>query len=300
MRGSPLQAVRADRSRPRCRRLGPAVRCPSGTLAAVSEREASAGRGWFITVEGPDGAGKTLVAGRLRDALVGRGIDVLATREPGGTRVGERVRRIVLDHEPTDPPLDPRTDALLFSAARAQLVAEVIRPALERGRVVLDARHVDSTLAYQGYGGGPLDCHAPRAPGVRDERPAARPDAAPRRSGRARPRPQAGRRADALRGGLRPRLPPAGPRGLSRPGRRGPGQVRGDRRDRPGRGRRGRRPGRDSGADRQHHGTSVGADAPPSVNRASTLVPGRLATAAHDADRAALERIAGATGQRSG
>ncbi len=120
----------------------------------MSEREASAGRGWFITVEGPDGAGKTLVAGRLRDALVGRGIDVLATREPGGTSVGERVRRIVLDHEPTDPPLDPRTDALLFSAARAQLVAEVIRPALERGRVVLDARHVDSTLAYQGYGGG--------------------------------------------------------------------------------------------------------------------------------------------------
>ncbi len=120
----------------------------------MREREASAGRGWFITVEGPDGAGKTLVAGRLRDALVGRGIDVLATREPGGTSVGERVRRIVLDHEPTDPPLDPRTDALLFSAARAQLVAEVIRPALDRGRVVLDARHVDSTLAYQGYGGG--------------------------------------------------------------------------------------------------------------------------------------------------
>ena len=111
-------------------------------------------RGWFITVEGPDGAGKTLVTDRLRRALEDHGFHVRATREPGGTRVGERVRRIVLDHEPDDAPLDPRTDALLFTAARAQLVAEVIRPALARGEVVLDARHADSTLAYQGHGGG--------------------------------------------------------------------------------------------------------------------------------------------------
>ena len=100
------------------------------------------------------GAGKTLVTGRLRDALEARGLSVLATREPGGTAVGEQVRRIVLDHAPGDRPIDPRADALLFSAGRAQLVAEVIRPALERGRIVLDARHIDSTLAYQGYGGG--------------------------------------------------------------------------------------------------------------------------------------------------
>ena len=120
----------------------------------MSEGHGSTGRGWFITVEGPDGAGKTLVADRLRRALDERGYQVRATREPGGTRVGERVRRIVLDHEPDDAPLDPRTDALLFSAARAQLVAEVIRPALARGELVLDARHADSTLAYQGYGGG--------------------------------------------------------------------------------------------------------------------------------------------------
>ena len=120
----------------------------------MSEGHRSTGRGWFITVEGPDGAGKTLVADRLRRALEERGFDVRATREPGGTQVGERVRRIVLDHEPDDAPLDPRTDALLFSAARAQLVAEVIRPALARGQLVLDARHADSTLAYQGHGGG--------------------------------------------------------------------------------------------------------------------------------------------------
>lgn len=135
--------------------LPPAGRpSPSGTLAAVREREHQARRGWFVTVEGPDGAGKTLVTERLRSALEARGIEVLATREPGGTAVGERVRRILLDHLPDDPRLDPRTDALLFSAARAQLVAEVIRPALARGLLVLDARHADSTLAYQGYGGG--------------------------------------------------------------------------------------------------------------------------------------------------
>jgi dTMP kinase len=120
----------------------------------VRDQERRAGGGWFITVEGPDGAGKTLVTGRVRDALEDRGLRTLATREPGGTAVGEQVRRIVLDHAAGDQPIDPRADALLFSAGRAQLVAEVIRPALERGLIVLDARHIDSTLAYQGYGGG--------------------------------------------------------------------------------------------------------------------------------------------------
>jgi dTMP kinase len=127
---------------------------PSGTLAAVKNQKRRSGGGWFITVEGPDGAGKTLVTARLREALEDRGLPTLATREPGGTAVGEQVRRIVLDHAPGDRPIDPRADALLFSAGRAQLVAEVIGPALERGLIVLDARHIDSTLAYQGYGGG--------------------------------------------------------------------------------------------------------------------------------------------------
>lgn len=120
----------------------------------MDERATPASRGWFITVEGPDGAGKTLVTERLRATLEARGMRVLVTREPGGTAVGEQVRHIVLDHAPGDAAHDPRADALLFSAARAQLVAQVIEPALAAGTLVLDTRHADSTLAYQGYGGG--------------------------------------------------------------------------------------------------------------------------------------------------
>ncbi len=120
----------------------------------MKDGETAPGRGWFITIEGPDGAGKTLVAGLLADALLARGFDVVQTREPGGTAVGEAVRHIVLDHAPGDAPHDPRTDALLFGASRAQLVAEVIRPALDRGALVIGARHADSSLAYQGHGGG--------------------------------------------------------------------------------------------------------------------------------------------------
>jgi len=125
----------------------------------VSERDRSARqRGWFITIEGPDGSGKTLVAALVRDALAARGIAARLTREPGGTAVGERVRAILLEHAPDDPPLAPRADALLFAAARAQHVAEVIDPAVAHGELVLCARYADSTLAYQGYGLGlPLD-----------------------------------------------------------------------------------------------------------------------------------------------
>jgi thymidylate kinase len=110
----------------------------------------------FITLEGPEGAGKTVIAKRLVAELEGRGRVVLSTREPGGTRLGERLRSILLEHESAEhlSPVDPRADALLFNAARAQLVAEVIRPALERGEVVVCARFADSTLAYQGYGAG--------------------------------------------------------------------------------------------------------------------------------------------------
>jgi dTMP kinase len=125
----------------------------------VSEHERSARqRGWFITVEGPDGSGKTLVAALVHDALAARGIAARLTREPGGTAVGERVRAILLEHVPGDLPLAPRADALLFAAARAQHVAEIIEPAVARGELVLCARYADSTLAYQGYGLGlPLD-----------------------------------------------------------------------------------------------------------------------------------------------
>lgn len=105
-------------------------------------------------MEGPDGSGKTHVAAAVRDALAERGIPARLTREPGGTAVGDRVRAILLEHAPDEPPLAPRADALLFAAARAQHVAEVIEPALARGEIVLCARYADSTLAYQGYGRG--------------------------------------------------------------------------------------------------------------------------------------------------
>ena len=113
--------------------------------------------GLFITFEGPEGAGKTVMAGRLAEALRGRGHVVRLTREPGGTRLGEQIRSVVLAGAPgarDDAGIDSRADALLFNAARAQLVAEVIRPALAAGEVVVCARFADSTLAYQGYGAG--------------------------------------------------------------------------------------------------------------------------------------------------
>jgi dTMP kinase len=114
-------------------------------------------KGWFISLEGPEGAGKTVLARRLAEALLARGHAVRLTREPGGTTFGERLRSILLTRAGVggrETPIDPRADALLFNAARAQLVAEVIRPALEAGEVVLSARFTDSTLAYQGYGAG--------------------------------------------------------------------------------------------------------------------------------------------------
>jgi len=115
--------------------------------------------GKFITFEGPEGGGKTVLARRLAEELQRRGHVVRTLREPGGTRVGERLRAILLEKAGPDAlVIDARADALMFSAGRAQLVAEIIKPAVERGEIVIDARHADSTLAYQGYGMGlPLD-----------------------------------------------------------------------------------------------------------------------------------------------
>ena len=110
------------------------------------------GRGRFITFEGPEGSGKTTQAARLVPTLRERGIPVLSTREPGGTVLGERIREILL--APADQPVDPLADALLFNAARRQLVSEVIEPALAAGTTVICARFADSTRAYQGYGAG--------------------------------------------------------------------------------------------------------------------------------------------------
>jgi dTMP kinase len=119
------------------------------TRAVASDR--ARGRGWFLTIEGPEGAGKTTQAERLREWLSHAGFDVVLTREPGGTPVGERVREILLDPGAAH---DPRTDALLFNAARAALVHDVIEPAIRRGAVVISTRFSDSTIAYQGHGAG--------------------------------------------------------------------------------------------------------------------------------------------------
>jgi dTMP kinase len=106
--------------------------------------------GVFIAFEGVEGAGKGTQLEMAKDWLEREGLDVLVTREPGGTELGERVREILLDHATGH--VQPRAEALLFAAARAQLVTSVIRPALAQGKVVMCDRYVDSSLAYQGWG----------------------------------------------------------------------------------------------------------------------------------------------------
>lgn len=117
-------------------------------------QQLTGGRGWFVTFEGGDGSGKTVQAGRLATFARAAGVPVTLTREPGGTWAGERIREILLGASSTNERIASRADALLFSASRAQLVAEVVQPALARGELVIDARHADSTVAYQGYGRG--------------------------------------------------------------------------------------------------------------------------------------------------
>lgn len=108
--------------------------------------------GLFIAFEGGDGAGKSTQAARLSDALESRGLSVLRTREPGGTPIGEKLRSLVLDHG--HGTIDPRTEALMFAAARAAHASQVIRPALTEGTVVITDRYIDSSVAYQGAGRG--------------------------------------------------------------------------------------------------------------------------------------------------
>lgn len=106
----------------------------------------------FITLEGPDGAGKSTQLGLLRAALAQRGYDPLFTREPGGCPIAEAVRALLLDPQNAD--MTAQTEMLLYAAARAQHVRQVIRPALCAGRIVVCDRFVHSSLAYQGYGRG--------------------------------------------------------------------------------------------------------------------------------------------------
>ena len=108
--------------------------------------------GLFLSFEGGEGLGKSVQAARLGEALRGRGRDVVITREPGGTPLGERIRDVLLHARGLA--LSPEAQALLFSAARAEHVRDVLRPALGLGKVVIADRFYDSTFAYQGYGLG--------------------------------------------------------------------------------------------------------------------------------------------------
>jgi len=110
----------------------------------------SAPTGYFIAFEGGEGAGKSTQESLLAEALAERGLSVVRTREPGGTPAGERIREVLLS--PEFDGLDARAEALLFAAARGEHVARVIRPALDRGDVVICDRYLDSSVAYQGYG----------------------------------------------------------------------------------------------------------------------------------------------------
>ena len=113
-------------------------------------------RGIFITFEGTDGSGKSTQFRLFADYLRQNGFDVVLTREPGGTRISEKIRNIILD--PVNTEMDPMTEALLFASSRAQHVEELIRPSLEEGKIVLCDRFMDSSIAYQGYGRGLGDC----------------------------------------------------------------------------------------------------------------------------------------------
>jgi dTMP kinase len=104
----------------------------------------------FITLEGPEGSGKTSQLPMLAEYLRKHGFEVLTTREPGGTAISEQIRTVL--HNLENKEMHPRTEILLFQASRAQLVEQVIRPHLNIGGVVLSDRYADSTLAYQGYG----------------------------------------------------------------------------------------------------------------------------------------------------
>lgn len=106
----------------------------------------------FITFEGPEGAGKTTILTRIAERLRENNIDVLATREPGGIDIAEKIREVILNPENTA--MDERTEALLYAAARSQHFFEKVEPAMKEGKMILCDRFIDSSLAYQGYARG--------------------------------------------------------------------------------------------------------------------------------------------------
>ena len=109
-------------------------------------------RGYFITSEGPEGAGKTTVMNLLGEQLTQEGYDVVMTREPGGIMISEKIRNIILDNKHTM--MESRTEALLYAAARRQHLVEKVKPDLEAGKIVICDRFIDSSLAYQGFARG--------------------------------------------------------------------------------------------------------------------------------------------------
>ncbi len=106
-------------------------------------------KGYFITLEGPDGSGKTTVADAVVEKLNKQGIEVVHTREPGGIDIAEQIRNVILD--PKNTAMDAKTEALLYAASRRQHLVEKVFPAVKAGKIVICERFVDSSLAYQGY-----------------------------------------------------------------------------------------------------------------------------------------------------
>ena len=116
----------------------------------VPKCEPDLNKGIFISVEGGDGSGKSTQLANIKDYLEARSVDALFIREPGGTSIGEKIRDILLD--PANAEMCAMTEAMLYAASRAQIVSEVIKPALSEGKVVVCDRFVDSSIAYQAYG----------------------------------------------------------------------------------------------------------------------------------------------------
>ena len=114
-------------------------------------------KGFLVSLEGPEGAGKTSVLEALIPVLEDRGVEVLTTREPGGVLIGEKIREVILD--PSNTEMDPKTELLLYIASRRQHLVEKVLPALEAGKMVIMDRFIDSSVAYQGFGRG-LDIEA--------------------------------------------------------------------------------------------------------------------------------------------
>ena len=107
-------------------------------------------RGFFITIEGTDGSGKTTQINLIKQYLINKGFEVIFIREPGGTEISEKIRLMLLDNE--NKKMHKKTEMLLYASARAQLVAEIIKPALNEGKIIICDRFVDSSYAYQGFG----------------------------------------------------------------------------------------------------------------------------------------------------